>query len=220
MKKLIIIGGHGNGTVALSTMHDINKAAGKKEWECLGFLNDFEKEPINGYTVLGKVEKQVAESYLADPDVYFIYSLISIKLNFSFLHKLDSLEIPVDRFATLIHPTAVISEFANLGKGVVIQPFVSVGPNVRIGNYVQIFAQALIGHGATLKDYSYVANNACVGAHLHLDEGAYLGTNCTTIENIRIGKWAVVGMGAVVIRDVEDYAKVVGNPAREIGKVK
>jgi len=220
MKKLVIIGGHGNGTVALSTLEDINKASGNREWEFMGFLNDFETEPINGYPVLGKVEKTEADKYLADPDVYFIYSLISVKLNFNFLHKLHDLEIPANRFASLIHPTAVISEFARLGNGVVIQPFVSVGPNVSIGNHVQIFAQSLIGHGATLKDYSYVANNACVGAHLTLDEGAYLGTNCTTIENIRIGKWAVVGMGAVVIRDVEDYTKVVGNPARVIGKVK
>jgi acetyltransferase EpsM len=71
-----------------------------------------------------------------------------------------------------------------------------------------------------LKDYSYIANNACVGASVILEEGAYLGTNCSTIENISIGKWAVVGIGTVVIRSVGDYEKVVGNPARVIGTVK
>ena len=220
MKKLIIIGGYGNGTVAASTVEDINLSKGKKEWEIIGFLNDFETEPINGYPILGKIIPEDVKDYLADENTFFIYTLILVKFNFNFIHKLHNLNIPLSKFATIIHPTAVISKFAEIGNGVTIQPFVSVGQNVKIGNHVQIFAQSLIGHNAILHDYSYVANNACIGASLILDEGAYLGTNATTIENIKIGKWSVVGMGSVVIKPVDDYSKVVGNPAREIGKVK
>ena len=87
------------------------------------------------------------------------YYVISVKLNYKFLTKLLDLNIPTERFATIIHPSAVISEFSEIGNGVCIQPFVSVGPNTKIGNHVQIFAQSLIGHGAVLDDYSYVANN-------------------------------------------------------------
>jgi acetyltransferase EpsM len=219
MKKIIIIGGYGNGTVAASTIEDVNKDAGKKHWDILGFLNDFETEPINGFPVLGKVTYEDAARFLEDENIYFLYTLISVKLNFKFIHKLHDLKIPSHRFATIIHPTSVVSKFAELGNGVVIQPFVSVGPNVKIEDHVQIYAQSLIGHNATLKNYSYIANNACVGASVVLEEGAYLGTNCSTIENVTIGKWAVVGMGAVVIWSVDDYTKVVGNPARVIGKV-
>ena len=53
LKKLIIIGGYGNGTVVQSTVEDINKI--KPEWEILGFLNDREESPINGYPILGKL---------------------------------------------------------------------------------------------------------------------------------------------------------------------
>ncbi|WP_020526899.1 acetyltransferase [Flexithrix dorotheae] len=218
MKKLIIMGGMGNGSVVASTVEDINMV--NKEWEILGFLNDFETEPINSYPILGKITKEEVEKFISDPDVYFFYALISVKLNHKFLSKLLDLEIPDEKFATVIHPTAVVSKSARIGHGVCIQPFVSVGPNVVINNHIQIFGQSLIGHNAILKNYSYVANNACIGASLVLDEGAYLGTNCTTIENIRIGKWAVVGMGSVIIKSVEDYAKVVGNPGRVIGSTK
>jgi acetyltransferase EpsM len=216
MKKIIIIGGYGNGTVVASTIVDINKVS--KEWEILGFLNDNEKEPINGFPVLGKIDKETISQFLKDDDIFFFYSLISTKLNYKFLHKLLDLEIPTERFATVIHPTAVISDFAEIGHGVCIQPFVSVGPNVKIGNHVQIYAQSLIGHNSTLKDYTYVANNACVGASIVLEEGAYLGTNASVLENVTLGTWSLAGIGSVIIRDVPPYTKVVGNPAREIGK--
>lgn len=218
MKKLVIIGGIGNGTVALSTVEDINSL--KREWKIIGFLNDFDKGPINGYPVLGKIERDVAKKLMGDNDTYFLYTLISAKLNYKFLHKLTDLEIPVERFATIIHPTAVISKFSKIGYGICIQPFVSIGPNVKIGNHIQIYAQSLIGHNATLDDYSYIANNSCIGAHVHLKEGAYLGTNCSLLENVTIGEWALVGIGTVVIKDVPPYTKVVGNPARVIGEVK
>ena len=217
MKKLIIIGGYGNGTVVQSTVNDINSI--KKEWEIIGFLNDKETAAINGSPILGKIDPVLIKDYLRDPDIYFFYTLISVKLNFKFLHKLKELEIPEERFATIIHPTAVVSKFAKIGFGTSIQPFVSVGPNVSIGNHVQIFAQCLIGHGAKLEDYSYVANNACIGADVHLREGAYVGTNATTLEFVTLGKWSITGIGSVVIKDVPDFAKVVGNPSRVIGKV-
>ncbi len=60
MKKIIIIGGYGNGTVAASTIVDINKT--KKQWEILGFLNDFEEESINKFPVLGKVDFTTVKS--------------------------------------------------------------------------------------------------------------------------------------------------------------
>lgn len=218
MKKLIIIGGMGNGTVAASTVEDINFK--RKEWEIVGFLNDFEIQPINNYPVIGKIERNTVQKFLKDENVYFFYTLISTKLNFNYIHKLIDLKIPRKRFATIIHPTAAVSKFAKIGFGVSIQPFVSVGPNVVIADHIQIYAQSLIGHNSTLDNYSYVANNSCIGAHVHLKEGAYLGTNCSILENITIGKWGLVGIGTVVIKDVDDYSKVVGNPARVIGTTK
>jgi len=214
MKKLVIMGGHGNGTVVASTVLDINKE--KPQWELLGWLNDFESEPINGLPVLGKIQKAKVEELLEDPEIYFFYALISLKMNHRFLSKLTDLGIPRERFATLVHPTAVVSDHATLGFGTCIQPFVSVGPNVNVGDHVQIDAQSLLSDGENLKNYSFVANNACIGAHVTLEEGAYLGTNCTTLENITLGSWSVAGIGSVVIRDVAAYCTVVGNPARVI----
>ena len=215
MKKIIIIGGFGNGTVAQSTIEDINLHENK--YEILGYLNDNEIGTINNHEVLGKVDKKIIEKFLKFNDVEFYYSLISLKLNFNFLDKLLKLQIPPHKLPTLIHPTSIISKHSEIGYGCCIQPFVSIGPNVKIGNHVQIYAQALIGHGAIIENFSYIANNACIGADVHLLEGAYIGTNASTIEFIKIGKWSVVGMGSVVLNDIPDYLKFAGNPAKNIG---
>lgn len=215
MNKLVIIGGRGNGTVVCSTVEDINAVA--KRWEILGFMDDHVEGALNGYPVLGAIHPDVAARYLDDPEVLFYWALVTVRLREEFTARLRALGIPRERFATLVHPTAVVSRFAKLGRGVSVQPLVNVGPNAELGDHVQVFAQAMVGHDATLERYSYVANNACVGAHVRLREGAYLGTNASTLENIELGRWSLVGMGSVVIRSVPDHAKVVGNPARILG---
>lgn len=215
-KKLIIIGAGGNGLVARSTVHDINKR--QKEWEFMGYLDDNKSGKVKGGEVIGDVSTSDVEKYIGQNNVYFVNTLISASISKSMADRLDNIGIPAERFANIVHPTSVVSKYANIGNGVCIHPFVSVGPDVSIENHVQIYANSLIGHGSTMKRYSYIANNACVGAHVRLETGAYLGTNSSTLENISIGEWGLVGMGAVVIDDVEPYTKVAGNPAKVIGE--
>ena len=59
-----------------------------------------------------------------------------------------------------------------------------------------------------------MANNACIGANVRVGYASHIGTNASIREKLTIGKHAVVGMGAVVLKDVPDNAIVVGNPAR------
>lgn len=215
MKKIIIIGGKGNGTVVLSAIEEIN--AIKEEWKILGFLNDKEVNPISGYPILGKIDKETVSKYLADENVYFYYALLSIKLNHHFLYRLRELEIPLQRFATIIHPSAIISKEVTIGYGCCILQNVSINRYSTIGNFVQILSHVVLATSATLDDFSYVAANAYVGAYCHLKEGAYMGPCSSIIEFRSMSEWSIAGMGAVIIRDVPPYIKVAGNPAKQIG---
>ena len=216
MKKLIIAGGQGNGAIVAQIVEDLNSI--KTNWEILGFLNDREVEPINGYPILGKVHSDTVAPYLLDENVYFFYSLISLKLNFKSLTKLHDLGIPLSRFATLVHPTAVVSKDAVLGNNVCVHALSIIGPNTRVGSFVQIFGQAMLGHNSKVDDFAYVTSNSVVGAYVHLKQGAFLGINSTTLDRVTIGEWSIVGQHSNVIKDVPDYSIVVGNPAREIGR--
>ena len=217
MKKIIIIGGKGNGTLVLSTILNINKVS--PSWEILGFLNDRETEPIAGYPVLGKVERDVVREYLKDDEVYFYYALISVKLNYKFLPKLYNLEIPTERFATLIDPSCVIADNVKIGCGTVIMAQSCVSAFSEIGNFVQILPQSFLATQAKVEDFGYLAPKAYVGAYSTLHKGAYMGPSSSIIEFKSMGEWSLAGMGSVIIKDIPAYAKVVGNPSREIGKV-
>lgn len=120
---------------------------------------------------------------------------------------------------------------AKIGKNCVLGQNVNVGNNVIIGNYVKIQNNVSVYEGVTLEDYvfcgpSMVFTNIVdprskypqVGSKYYhktiVKEGASLGANSTILCGITIGKYAFIGAGAVVTKDVPDYALVVGNPAR------
>jgi UDP-2-acetamido-3-amino-2,3-dideoxy-glucuronate N-acetyltransferase len=121
---------------------------------------------------------------------------------------------------------ATIGRYCNIGQNVVISPDVVIGDNVKIQNNVSVYT------GVTLEDDvfcgpSMVFTNV-VNPRSHVSRknefrqtvvrrGASLGANCTIVCGHTIGRYAFVGAGAVVTRDVPDYALVLGNPARLAG---
>jgi UDP-2-acetamido-3-amino-2,3-dideoxy-glucuronate N-acetyltransferase len=123
---------------------------------------------------------------------------------------------------------------ARIGKKCVLGQNVNVGNNVKIGNSVKIQNNVSVYEGVILEDYvfcgpSMVFTNVNdprskypqVGSQFYLKtlvrEGASLGANCTIICGHTIGRFAFVGAGAVVTKDVPDFALVVGNPGRIVG---
>src|SRR5687767_8409203 len=123
-------------------------------------------------------------------------------------------------------PGAVIGERCNLGQNVVVMPGTKLGNNVKVQNNVSIY------EGVELEDDvfcgpSMVFTNV-VNPRSHVprkDEylqtlvkkGASLGANSTIVCGHTIGAYAFIGAGAVVTKDVPDYALLVGNPARIAG---
>lgn len=212
--KIVIIGGRGTGTVIASTIEDCKNAG--QNIECIGFLNDVERE-INDYPVLGPITKESWQKL--DEEYYFIYALSTVKQAYQRHKLLKALELPERRLATVVHPTAVVSDKAKLGYGVVLMPFVLVSPDVVIGNHSQMYAQSFIGHDSSMGEMCFVTNNASIGAFVKIEDGAHVGSNSSIRERITVGEWSIVGLGAVVLKDVSSYTTVVGNPAREIGKV-
>ncbi|GMR25770.1 MAG: acyltransferase [Ignavibacteria bacterium] len=129
-----------------------------------------------------------------------------------------------------------IQSGAKIGKNCVFGQNVNVGNNVSIGDYCKIQNNVSIYEGVTLEDYVFcgpsmvftnILDPRCkypqVGSKFYIKtlvkEGTSLGANCTIVCGNIIGKSAIVGAGAVVTKDIPDFALVVGTPAKIIGWV-
>jgi UDP-2-acetamido-3-amino-2,3-dideoxy-glucuronate N-acetyltransferase len=123
---------------------------------------------------------------------------------------------------------------AKIGNNCVLGQNVNIGNNVSIGNFVKIQNNVSVYEGVVLEDYVFcgpsmvftnIINPRCKypqrGSEFYsktiVKEGASLGANCTIVCGAVIGKYSFVGAGAVVTKDIPDYALVVGNPAKQIG---
>jgi UDP-2-acetamido-3-amino-2,3-dideoxy-glucuronate N-acetyltransferase len=128
-----------------------------------------------------------------------------------------------------------VSKNVSIGENCSLGQNVFVGNNVIIGNGVKIQNNVSIYEGVELEDFvfcgpSMVFTNDLTprskfpkGSSFYKKTlvmyGATLGANCTIICGHTIGKWAMVGAGSVVTKDIPNYVLVVGNPARKIGYV-
>ena len=119
----------------------------------------------------------------------------------------------------IIHPTAQIGPDVQIGPGAVISAFSLLGAGARIGRMFQCNIQASVHHDCVIGDYVTLAPGARCNGNVHVRDHAYIGASAvirqgTPDRPLVIGEGAVVGMGAVVTKDVEAFTTVVGNPAR------
>lgn len=119
-----------------------------------------------------------------------------------------------------------IGENCNLGQNVVVSPDVVLGNNVKVQNNVSIYTGVICEDDVFLGPSMVFTNvinprSAVVRREEYLktvvEKGATIGANATIVCGNNIGKFAFIGAGAVVTREVKAYALVVGNPSRQVG---
>ena len=121
---------------------------------------------------------------------------------------------------------ARIGERCNIGQNVVVSPQVVIGNNVKIQNNVSIYTGVILEDDVFCGPSMVFTNVVNPRSHVSrkdeykvtlVKQGASLGANATVVCGHTIGRFAFIGAGAVVTKDVPDYALVVGNPGRISG---
>jgi UDP-2-acetamido-3-amino-2,3-dideoxy-glucuronate N-acetyltransferase len=127
---------------------------------------------------------------------------------------------------THIMPNCRIGRNCNFGQNVVVSPGVILGNNVKVQNNVSIYTgvtcddDVFLGPSCVFTNVTNprsAVNRRDQYAKTHVGQGASIGANATIVCGHDIGKFAFIGAGAVVTKNVPDYALVIGNPARQSG---
>ena len=132
-----------------------------------------------------------------------------------------------------IEEGAILGTSCIVGRGAYVGPNVRIGDNVKIQNYALVYAPGELQSGVFIGPAVVLTNDlnpravdvngrpkksdGWTPAGVLVKEGASLGARAVCIAPVTIGRWAMVGAGAVVVSDVPDFALVVGVPARQIG---
>lgn len=117
-------------------------------------------------------------------------------------------------FATLVHPTARISQKASLGPGTLVGPLANVAAHSRLGSHVILNRGASIAHHVAVEDYATIGPGAIIAGSASIGRGALIGAGAVVKDGVQVGTGATVGIGSVAVRDVKSETTVFGIPAR------
>ncbi len=206
MKKIIIVGAGGLGREVLQLVKDIN--AHTASFTIKGFIDD-NANALHGkecsHDIIGSIE-----SWVPAPDEVFVVAIANPKEKQMLAEKLKSRGA---QFASLIHPTAIISAHTKLGMGLIVYPYARINVNCTVGDFVTLLSSP-IGHDSIIGNYCTITTNCTITGDVSLGMRVFVGSGSTIIPHISIGDDAYIGAGSVVINHLKPGMKVMGNPAR------
>lgn len=209
MKKLIIIGARGYGRIVYNIAVDsIEHGA---DFQIKGFL-DGKSDALDGLDGYPPILSSV-EDYEIQPNDVFICALGESKYKKEYAEKILA---KGGEFISIISPKAYMQTNVKLGKGCVIGYMSSIGCDTTIGDFVTVLSYANIGHDVTIGDWSHVGADTFMGGFSSLGENVMLQTGAKIIPHKKVGDYAYVGIGSIVMKSVKSGTTVLGYPAKVI----
>jgi sugar O-acyltransferase (sialic acid O-acetyltransferase NeuD family) len=210
MTPVLILGAGGTAVDMLDCLQAINAISPR--YTCLGLLDDnpeLHGKDVHGTPILGPLAavQEYAEalviSALGSPGTFWKRPEI-----------LTRLQLPRERFLTLVHPTASVSAWSTIGAGVFIYPHCTLTADCCLADHVTVLANSVVNHDTTIGEASILATGVLLSGRVQVGRCCYLGTGAMVRQEITIGDNSLIGVGSVVVRDVEPNSVMVGNPAR------
>ena len=124
---------------------------------------------------------------------------------------------PETEFETLIHPTVVMSQWVEVGVGSILCAGCVLTCQITIGKHCHLNLNSTVGHDCTFGDFCTVAPGTNISGNCAFGDRVDVGTQAAFRQHVRICVDAVIGMGAVVVKDIVEAGTYVGVPAKRVG---
>ena len=198
---MLLFGAGGHAKVVIDCLLD-------SDLEITGIFDDnSDLVSLNGYDVVGAYD----ESYIFDQEL-----IITIGDN----HQRQQLtKVIKHKFGKAVHPSAVVSKYAQLGAGSVVFHNAVLQSGAKVGKHCIINTASSVDHDTVIGDFCHISPKVTLCDKVKVGEGCHIGAGATVIPNITIGKWCVIGAGAVITQNLPDYSLVVGVPGKVIRKI-
>ena len=209
MMDVVIFGAGGLGREIYDTLVFLNSRG--LVFNVIGYIDDIKQKGavVNGVPVLG--DSSVLAGMSGKVGMILGMAAPEARKKFHLRYKIDF------NFPNIIHPTAILSSFAELGEGVLIQSNCIVAANATVGDGVMMNAHSGVGHDAQVGNYCSIMSYCDLAGNSRLGELSFVGTGAKVIPSTSIAAESYLCAGAVVFKDVVEKAKLLGNPAKIIG---
>lgn len=203
MDEVVIVGSGGHAKVVIATA----QAAGRP---VRAIVDD--DPATHGRRVLGVEVVGASGLVLGDPGALVVLAIGSNRARQRLAAAARC------RFATIVHPAAIVHASVLVAPGSVVFAGAVIQPETVIGAHAIVNTSASIDHDCAIGDFVHVAPGVRLAGNVTLGEGAFLGIASCAIPGVTIGAWTTVGAGAAVVHDLPGGVTAVGVPARALGR--
>ena len=182
--------------------------------EVVGVLDD--DADLRGTLCAGAVVAGPVDTASDMGDVEFLICAGSGTARRCIAARLRASGVGPQRYATVIHPTAVVPSTCVVRSGSVLLAHVSLTADVTVGHHVVVMPQVVLTHDAVVADFVTLCAGSVVGGNVTIEAGAYLGMNSSVRQGVRVGRDSTLGMGAALLSDLPAGEIWAGVPAASL----
>lgn len=197
-EQIMVIGGSGHAKVIIDAILSSGDLVA-------GILDD--NIPA-GTKVLGIPVLGTIADYIHYPNYRYI-----VAIGNNSVRQRIAAELQV-RWHTVIHPSAFVSRFAQIGEGSIIMPHAAVNAGANIGRHCIINTGAIVEHENLIGDFAHLSPKAALSGAVSIGECTHVGIGAVVRNNISITGNCMIGAGAVVVNDIKEPGTYVGIPAK------
>lgn len=205
---LILVAASGLAREVLSSLE------AERRYEAVGLLDDsatLQGTWVGGLPVLGPVSAATDH-----PEARLLICAGKGTARAEIVRRLASYGVGAESFATVVDPSVTVGSSCSVGPGSIVLAGTVLTADVHLGSHVVVMPHVTLTHDDQVDDFATLCAGVTLGGTVRVGTGCYVGMSAAVRENLTLGDWSTLGMGAVLTHDLPEQETWVGTPARPL----